>query len=183
MSDDEVNQVDVSDATIDAEWSRIANDHDVDLSAGAGDLNFDGVEGVSVDVSGGSGVSLQTADDLMQSKIDMGKTVIKSALEFGLGAIFGLKIEADKYDKVAEAWSIVIAHRYEGGIFEIMAKYEKEINAVVCTAIFAVAIQKASIIKAEEKQKATIAANKAKAANNAASSEIDSETKGDDNNA
>ena len=89
---DEVNQVDVSDATIDAEWSRIANDHDVDLSAGAGGLNFDGVEGVSVEGSVASGVSLQAVEDVMAGKVKTAKMVIRSALTFVFEGIFALKL-------------------------------------------------------------------------------------------
>ena len=76
-----------------------------------------------------------------------------------------------------------IAHKYEGGIFEFLAKYEKEITVVVSSFGFVGTVAKGFRLKEEEKQKETIADNKAKAANNAASSGMESETTEGESNA
>lgn len=163
---DAVNQVDVSQSTIDAEWARIASDHEVE----AQDLSFEGVEGVT-QVENSQAVAVQSADEVMAEKVAAAQMVINSAMVFVFDALGGLNIEAGKYEKVSHAWAVVIAKRFEGGIFDFMAKYKDELQAAGATLLFIGVVREANQKKAEKKRLETIEKNKAKASNGGADSE------------
>lgn len=166
-----VNQVDVSDATVDAEWERIANDHSV-----SPELSFEGVEGVE-QVAGSAPMVVQAADEVMADKVAAAEMVINSALVFVFDALGGLNIDAKQYEKVSHGWAVVIAKRFEGGIFEFMAKYKDELQAAGATILFVGIVRKAVQEKAERKKQETIEKNKAKASSGVDSSE---DSRGDD---
>ena len=155
------NQVDTSKETIDREWARIQREHEAtpepSQSGNGPALNFEEVEGVHIEGSSLPGQPNNAAT--MEEKIAMAKVVISGALVFVFDALGGLSVPDDKYDRVAHSWAVVIAKRFEGGIFDFLAKYKDEIAAVGATLVFIKAVR----IAAEEKAKKEAAERREKA--------------------
>jgi uncharacterized glyoxalase superfamily protein PhnB len=164
------NQVDTSSESIEQDWARIVAEHSVDMTAAAdsvellppvdqpepsesvsGDaettgLDFSGQEGVEV-VEGGE---LQPDNSpTLEEKIAMAEMVINGALVFVFDALGGLDIPEDKYARMSRSWAVVIAKRFEGGIFEFMAKYKDELSAAGATMIFIGAVREGVAKKRE----------------------------------
>lgn len=140
------NQVDLSQEVIEGEWARIMQEHEagelpkVEQSAEGENLKFEKPRIESDPVAG----QLQLAD-----KIQSAELVIMGGLRFVFDAIGGLKISDDQYRKMAHAWAVVIAKRFENGIFDFLAKYRDELQAVVATVAFLGAVRAAAQVKRE----------------------------------
>jgi uncharacterized glyoxalase superfamily protein PhnB len=149
MSD--INQVDVSAETVEREWARIASEHKAldttsepeALAPVDSGLDFEGVDGV--DVLNAE----QPESSTMEEKVAMAEMAIKSGLLFVFDAIGGLDIPEDKYARMANAWAVVIAKHFEGGIFEFLAKYREEIAALGATFVFVGAVKAGAKVKRE----------------------------------
>lgn len=136
MSDD-VNQVDVSEGTINAEWSRIAEQYSVVESSqvsGKSNLNFDGAEGVEFVEDVGGAVATGPSDE---EKIAVAQMMINSALVMIVDVLVGVEVPDEKYERVSRTWAVVICKRYRGGIFEFLGRYKEELAAAGATLVFA----------------------------------------------
>ena len=155
------NQVDVSPETIDREWQRIAGEHQVmksevaepsaelpPVGADNGGLDFDGVEGVTL--LDGPVSQEDESGATLEEKIAMAEMVINGGLVFVFDALGGLDIPEDKYSRMARAWAVVISKRFEGGIFEFMAKYKDELTAVGASFVFVGAVREGLKVKREK---------------------------------
>lgn len=165
-----VNQVDVSQETIDAEWARIGREHSVGSEP---ELNFSDVEGVEVvgDAGAGGGMPAGVVQESFDERVDAAKMVINAALVFAFEALGSLNISSDQYDKVSHGWAVVIAKRFDGGIFDFMARYKDELSALAATVVFLGVVREGYQKKAEAKRQETIAKNRAKASSQAGDSE------------
>lgn len=168
------NQVDTSPESVENDWARIVNEHKVDMSEGAVELeklppvdseavelsstdqtglDFEGIDGVDASKA----VSLEqpesvTNDPTMEEKIAMAEMVINGGLVFIFDALGGLDIPEDKYARMSRSWAVVIAKRFDGGIFELMAKYKDELAAAGATFVFIGAVRESARIKREENE-------------------------------
>lgn len=146
------NQVDISEETIQREWQRIALEHSAQPeqpeTASAAGLNFEGVEGV--EVQGEHLPAPQEAGATLDEKIAIAETVINGALVFAIDALAGIKVGDDKYQRVAHSWAVVIANRFEGGIFDFLASYKDELAAVGASMVFIKAVREGYTIKKEK---------------------------------
>lgn len=146
------NQVDTSQEAVDAEWARIVSDNEVKPETETVEdsgLSFDEQEGVSFNSPVSSEV-VQGGDDSLDDRIAMAEVIISGALMFAFDSIGGLNIPKDKYKSVSHAWAVVISKRFDGGIFEFMAKYKDELTAVGATLVFVGAVRSGSKEKRKE---------------------------------
>lgn len=129
------NQVDVSAEIIEGEWARLIEEHE------AGDIPMvektdEGMKFQKEPEPEAQKNQLNVAD-----KVASAELVILGGLRFVFNAIGGLKISDNDYKKMANAWAVVIAERFEGGIFEFLGKYRAELNAIVATLVFLGAVR------------------------------------------
>jgi len=165
------NQVDTSQEAVDAEWSRIVNENAVEPESEAVEdsgLNFDEQQGVTFN-SPSSSENAPNHDDAINEKIAMAEVIISGALMFAFDAIGGLDIQKDKYKSVSHAWAVVISKRFDGGIFEFMAKYKDELAAAGATLMFIGAVRASS---KEKRKEAEIKKREAAAGNEKKKGEI-----------
>ncbi len=163
------NQVDTSQETIEREWARIAAEHQAmsvesqpeplePVTGGKPEgLDFEGIDGVKVE-QGQAGTNVvpqgeqETTGATLEEKIAMAEMVINGGLVFVFDALGGLDIPADKYRRMSHSWAVVIAKRFEGGIFEFMAKYKDELAAVGATFVFIGAVRESARAKREARE-------------------------------
>ncbi|MGH1438599.1 MAG: hypothetical protein ACRBBR_00700 [Cellvibrionaceae bacterium] len=146
------NQVDTSQEAVDAEWSRIVNENEIKPETEAVEesgLNFDEHTGIQFN-SPASSENVQNSDGSLDERIAMAEVVISGALMFAFDAIGGLDIPKEKYKSVSHAWAVVISKRFDGGIFEFMAKYKDELAAMGATLMFVGAVRASSKEKRKE---------------------------------
>lgn len=158
------NQVDVSPETIDREWQRIAGEHQVmkpttvepgeelpPIDADNSGLDFEGVDGALL-LTGPEQTEHAPEDTSFEDRVVAAEMVINGALVFVFDAMGGLDISNDKYVKMSRAWAVVIAKRFEGGIFEFMAKYKDELTAVGASFVFVGAVREGLKVKREKSE-------------------------------
>lgn len=133
------NQVDLSAEVIDGEWARIMQEHE------AGELpKVEKTESESIKFGKPQVEADPVAGQLqLADKVQSAELVIIGGLRFVFDAIGGLSISDDQYRKMAHAWAVVIAKRFENGIFDFLAKYKDELQAVVATVAFMGAVRAA----------------------------------------
>lgn len=153
-----VNQVDVSQETVEREWARIVQEHQALPVAqpepepvAGGDpsgLNFEGIEGVQIE-PGTMPVSVRDVGPTSEEKIELAKTVIKGALVFGFNGLAGFDIPEDKFDRLAETYAVVIEKHFKGGLFAFLAMYKEELAAAAATLAFIGVVREHAKAKAE----------------------------------
>lgn len=146
---EEVNAVDVSEATVNSEWSRIAEQHDVVESSqttGKSNLNFDGVEGVEFSETSDA-KQPEKAGATSEEKIAIAQMMINSALVMLVDVLVGVEVPNEKYDRISYAWAVVICKRYKGGILEFLGRYREELTAVGATLVFVKAVREGYAVK------------------------------------